>query len=311
MPLDPQVKAFLDQLAAAPAMTEQTVQEARTAMRTLSVMAAPPGERATTRDISIPGPAGDIPARVYTPDGDGPFPIVVFFHGGGFVIGDIESHDSICHRLARGADALVVSVDYRLAPEAQFPAAVDDCDAAVVWMHEHASELGGDASRIAVAGDSAGGNLSAVVTLRARDRGTPRLCFQLLIYPAVDITGSFPSHVENGRGYLLTSDLIDWFMNHYIPAGTDLKQADLSPWFVEDLSALPPALVITAEFDPLRDEGEAYAERLQKAGVEARAIRYDGMTHAFYGLDAFFPASSAAIAASVDALRSAFARQPA
>ena len=244
--------------------------------------------------------------RVYRPESETPLPVVVYFHGGGFVIGDISTHDTTCQRLAAGVPAVVVSVDYRLAPEHRFPAAVEDCDAATAWVAAHAAELGGDPARLAVAGDSAGGNLAAVVARHARDAGGPAIAFQLLVYPATDMTGSLPSHTENGKGYLLTSDTMAWFLDNYL-AGENVSDPDASPLFAGDLGGLPPALVVTAEFDPLRDEGEAYAERLRQAGVKATTSRYDGMIHAFYGLDPIFDAAKRATAETVAALRDALA----
>jgi acetyl esterase len=312
MALDPQARAFLDQLAAmgAPPLTEATPEQARAAMSAMAAIGGEPEEKAATEDRAIPGPSGDIPVRIYRPGGEARLPAIVFFHGGGFVIGDIGTHDGMCHQLATRVPAVVVSVDYRLAPEHRFPAAVDDCFAATEWVSAHAGELGADARRLAVAGDSAGGNLSAVVALRARDSDEPSIAFQLLVYPATDMTRSAASHRENGEGYLLTTELIDWFMAHYFGPAGDLRHRDASPLFVEDLSGLPPALVITAEFDPLRDEGEAYADRLRQAGVNARASRYDGMIHGFFGMDAVFDASKKAIDEAVAALQDALVPTP-
>jgi acetyl esterase len=307
MPLDPQVQALLDQMAAQglPPMSQLAPQEARAAMANLAALGRYPDERAETEDRTIPGLGGDIPLRIYRPKSDQPLPILVYFHGGGWVIGNIETHDATCQQLATLVPAVVVSVDYRLAPEHPYPAAVEDCVAATAWAHEHASELGADASRLAVAGDSAGGNLAAVVSLKARDAGGPPISFQLLIYPATDLTRSSASHVENGEGYLLTTDSMDWFLGHYVPEA-DRKSPDASPLFADTLAGLPPALVITAEFDPLRDEGEAYAERLRESGVEAKASRYDGMIHAFYGMDLLLPQATRALEESAAALRQAF-----
>ena len=309
MPLDPQARTFLDQLAAvgAPPMAEATPEEARAAIAMMMALGGQPEERAATEDRTVPGPGGPVPVRIYRPKGDGPHPAVVYFHGGGFVIGSVETHDGVCHQLATRVPAVVVSVEYRLAPEHRFPAAVEDCFAAAKWVSAHAAELGADAGRLAVAGDSAGGNLSAVVSMRARDAGGPPIAFQLLVYPATDLTRSSASHTENGEGYLLTSALMEWFTAHYMGTGGDLRHRDASPLFVEDLSELPPAVVITAEFDPLRDEGESYASRLRQAGVEARASRYDGMIHGFFGMDAVFDASRKAMDEAVAALRKGLA----
>jgi acetyl esterase/lipase len=309
MALDPQARALIDQLAAfgAPPLYESTLEEARAAYGMLAAAGGQPEQRARVTDRALAGPGGDVPVRVYRPEGTTPLPMIMFFHGGGFVVGSIETHDAPCHRLATRVPAVVVSVGYRLAPEHPFPAAVEDCVAATEWVSAHAEELGGDAGRLAVAGDSAGGNLSAVVARRARDAGGPGIAFQLLIYPTTDLTRSSASHRENGEGYLLTNELMDWFTRCYMGECGELRHSDASPLFVEDLSSLPPALVVTAELDPLRDEGEAYADRLRQAGVDARVSRYDGMIHGFYGLDAIFDASKKATDEVVVALSDALA----
>jgi acetyl esterase len=274
--LDPQARTLLDQLETlgAPPMSEQTPEEARAGFALLAAIAGPAEESVPTDDRSVPGPAGDIPVRIYRPRAEEALPVVVYFHGGGFVIGDIASHDTTCQRLAAGVPAVVVSVDYRLAPEHHFPAAVVDCEAATAWVSAHASELGGDAARLAVAGDSAGGNLSAVVARRARDAGGPPIAFQLLVYPCTDMTCVLPSHTENGTGYFLDSDAINWFLENYV-ADADPRHPDASPLFVDDLSGLPPAFVLTAGFNPLRDEGEAHAEPLRRAVTPSRRFGHD------------------------------------
>ena len=308
MPLDPQARQLLDLFAAAgaPPVHEQTPTEARAGFALLAEVAGPPEVAVPTEDRTVRGPGGGIPVRVYRPAADGALPVVVYFHGGGWVIGDIASHDTVCHRLAAGVPAVVVSVDYRLAPEHRYPAAVEDCEAVTGWVALHAPELGGDPARLAVAGDSAGGNLATVVARRARDAGGPAIAFQLLIYPATDATRSLPSHVENGRGYLLEADTMAWFCDHYLGGG-DPRPPDVSPLFAPDLAGLPPALVVTAEFDPLRDEGEAYAERLRQSGVAVTTSRYDGLFHGFYGLDRVIPAAARAPDETGAALRAALA----
>jgi acetyl esterase len=305
VPLDPQVKALLDQMASMgqPPVSEQTPEQGRAAMSALGALGKYPEPKAATEDRTVPGPAGEIPVRIYRPQSPEPLPALVYFHGGGWVIGDIETHDSVCQQLAALTPAVVVSVDYRLAPEHPYPAPLEDCLAATRWVHDHAAELGADPHRMAVGGDSAGGNLAALVAVRTREGG-PRLAFQLLVYPATDLTCSYPSHRENGEGYLLTSESIRWFLGHYIKE-EDRKNADASPHYTEDFAGLPPALVITAEFDPLRDEGEAYAKLLTEAGVPATASRYDGMIHAFFQMDSLFPQSAAAIEEAATALRGA------
>ena len=305
MPLDPQAQTLLDMLAQMPQvpMAEQTPEMFRASFGMLAAMSGEPDQVASVEDRTIPGPAGEIPVRIYTPEGSGPFPVLVFFHGGGFVIGDLNTHDGACRELCNGANAVVVAVDYRLAPEHPYPAAPDDCFAALQWAHANAASINGDPDRLAVAGDSAGGNLAAVVSLMARDNGGPALRAQILVYPATDLTMSHPSIEENGEGYLLTKESMDWFMGHYRPDVSDVKA---SPMAAADLSGLPPALVITGEYDPLRDEGEAYADRLRAAGVPVVQSRYDGMIHGFFGLRALFDASAKAMDEATRTLRDAF-----
>ena len=304
MAVDPQAQMILDAMAALPQrpLSEETPEQFRDLLIGLASIKGPVTNAARTEDHVIPSSGGEIPVRVYRPESDELLPVIVYFHGGGFVGGNIETHDAVCHGLSVGVPAVVVSVDYRLAPEAPFPAAVDDSEAAVRWVCDHAEDFGADGSRLAVAGDSAGGNLAAVIARRARDSGGPSISFQLLIYPCTDMTCSMPSHVENGEGYLLTADRVKWFYDHYL-GGCDPKHPDLSPWLVDDLRELPPALVITAEFDPLRDEGEAYAERLAEAGVPVTSTRYDGMIHAFFGMSGTVDAADQAMAEAVLALR--------
>ena len=245
---------------------------------------------------SLPGPAGQIPIRVYTPEGPGPFPLLLFFHGGGFVVGDLDSYEQTCRTLCRGAGHVVVALDYRLAPEHKFPAASDDCLAAVRWAAEHAAEMNADPTRLVVAGDSAGGNLATVTALRIRDEGGPPLRGQLLLYPVTDYhTPPTPSYLANANGYLLTRDIMIWFWAHYLDDPSQASHPHAAPLRAPDLRSLPPALVITAEFDPLRDEGERYAERLEQAGVPTMLSRYDGMIHGFCMLGALFAESRRAM----------------
>jgi acetyl esterase len=232
--------------------------------------------------------------------------MLVWYHGGGWTIGDLDSADRTSRRLAAGTGALVVSVHYRLAPEHPFPAAADDCFGALRWLIDNANSLGGDPSRVAVGGDSAGGNLAAVVACRARDEGLA-LRYQLLVYPVTDCTMSSSSYDSNGEGYLLTRDTMAWFIENYVGDG-DPKDPRVSPLFVDDLSGVAPALVITAEFDPLRDEGEAYGERLREAGVDVEVRRFDGQTHSFFELTMITPAAATeAVELSIDRLRTALA----
>lgn len=311
MPLDPQARELLDQLAAvgAPPLHEMSVEEARLANGKLFAARAEPESVAAVNNRGIPGPAGDIPVRIYTPQGRGPFPVLLYFHGGGWVVGNLDTHDAQCRALTNAAGCVVVSVDYRLAPEHKFPAAVEDCDAAVQWVAAHAETLHGDPARLAIGGDSAGGNLAAVVALRARDRGTPPLVLQLLVYPATDMHADTASHQEYAEGYLLTRDTIRWFRHHYLPPGADLSNPELSPLLALDLRGLPPALIVTAEFDPLRDEGEAYAARLRKARIPVELRRYDGMIHGFFNLGTALDQGQHVLADCAAALRQAFASQ--
>jgi acetyl esterase len=256
---------------------------------------------------TIPGPDGPIPVRIYTPTGSGPHPLLVFFHGGGFVICSLDSHDGLCRALANEAACVVMSVDYRLAPEAKFPAAPEDCYAATCWAVAHAGEIGADPARVAIGGDSAGGNLTAVTALMARDRGGPALACQLLIYPVTDYAFDTGSYTENAEGYMLTRAAMRWFWGHYLDSESDGTNPLASPLRATDLSDLPPAFVITAEFDPLRDEGEAYAARLREAGVSVELVRHDGMFHGFVSMFAILDQGKQALANASQQLRSAFA----
>jgi acetyl esterase len=295
MPIDPDLAGLIALLEAGTPMPEQTPEEARASFRRLTVglrKADALVDVGAVVDAVVPGAAGDLAARVYRPEGEGPFPTVVFFHGGGFVIGDLDTHDNLARTLCRRTTSVVVSVAYRLAPEFPFPHAVDDCVAATRWIQAHLEAYGG-AARLAVAGDSAGGNLAAVVTQQV-----PGLFAQLLIYPTTDgENGDHPSREENGSGYFLDVPTMEWFMHHYGPQ--DPEDPRLAPLQRRELDDLPPAVVVTAELDPLRDEGEAYAAALEKAGVPVEQHRYDGMIHGFMDMGAY---SAAALAATEDAI---------
>jgi acetyl esterase len=312
MPIDPVLRTILERMAALEQArpSEMTPEEVRVTYMAMAGMGAVPPNPPEVQDRTIPGPAGEIPVRVYRPVGAATsvgaetLPVVLFVHGGGWVIGSVDTHDALCQQLAAQVSAMVVSVDYRLAPEHPFPTGLEDSLAATAWVSEHAADLGADATRLAVAGDSAGGNMSAVICRRARDAGGPPIVFQLLIYPPTDLTNSYPSHKQNGQGYLLTSEMIDWFTGHYLGDG-DCRNPDVSPLYAQNLSGLPPALVITAEYDPLRDEGEAYAERLRDAGVDVRLVRYDGMVHGFLQMNGVVLGAATAIADAAGALREA------
>jgi acetyl esterase len=266
-----------------------------------------PAHVASIIDRTVPGPAGAIPVRVYTPEGEGPFPLFVYIHGGGWVLGDLDGSDPTCRAIANEAECVVVSVDYRLAPEHKFPVPVEDVYAATVFVARHAHEFGGDGARIAVGGDSAGGNLSAAVSLMARDRGGPSLALQVLNYPVIDRDFDSASYEQNGDGYFLTAAMMRWFWGHYLRNDADALDPYAAPLRAGDLSGLAPALVITAEFDPLLSEGEAYASALRDAGVPATLRRYDGMIHGFISMMQFVPQGRQAISEIAAALREAFA----
>jgi acetyl esterase len=305
MPLDPQCKAFLDQLAAMPGPQLHELTPAQARERSLPPdLAGPELPVHAVENRSVPGDLGPIPVRVYRPSAASPLPAIVWFHGGGFVIGSLDMCDRPCRALANAAGCVVVSVDYRLAPEHPFPAAVDDAFAATSYLASHAGEFGIDPARLAVGGDSAGGNLAAVVALRARASGGPPLAFQLLVYPQVDFTDDSPSMREYSGGHFLTAETIDYFARHYVPPPIDRRQPWVSPLYAA-LEGLPAAFVLTAECDPLRDQGEAFAGRLQKAGVPTTLKRYDGMFHPFFSLGGVIDAGKTAIADAGAALRTA------
>lgn len=240
---------------------------------------APQMKRVSEEDLG-----NGLRVRVYVPDGEPPFPVMVYFHGGGWVSGDLEMHDATCRRLAHRAQCTVVNVDYRLAPEHRFPAAFDDAYRATVWARARASDFSADGDRLVVAGSSAGGNLAAAVALRARDHSGPTIALQALVYPVTDAAMASDSMRELAVGYLLERRLMQWYWNQYCPNETERRNPWASPMAAESLAGLPPALVVTAELDPLRDEGEAFAQRLEAEGGEAEVMRYPGQVHGFMGL---------------------------
>jgi len=284
MPLDHDAEILLEMVRAAnrPAFETVGAVEARQLfMAGRKALAPDPMPIADTRDLAIPGPGGAIPARLYRPATTGSLPALVFFHGGGWVVGNIEGHDTVCRHLANRADCAVVSVDYRLGPEHKFPAAVEDCFAATAWVAGNAASLGVDRVRLAVGGDSAGGNLAAVVSLLARDKGVPRVACQVLIYPATDAAMRHDSIGRFAEGYVLTRSTMRWFYEQYLRSPEDAADWRVSPLLAPDLSGLPPACVLTAGYDPLCDEGDAYAARLAAAGVAVTHRRFPGQVHGF------------------------------
>ncbi len=309
--LDPQVRQLLDLLdqQRAPPTYGVSVETARDQLDELFSM-LDPEPVGDVQDLDIPGPAGPIPVRVYAPEDepdDSPG-VFVTFHGGGWVLGDLDTHDPFCRAVTNAADCLVISVDYRRAPEHPFPAAVKDCYAAVEWAADYAPHLGGDPERLAVGGDSAGGNLTAAITLLARDRGGPDLCHQSLIYPAVNsrVGPEFDSYEENGSGYFLERESMEWYDERYIQDDLDARNEYAAPLLARDLSGLPPATVITAGFDPLRDEGIAYADRLEDAGVAVSHEHFEGMIHGFVSMLDVVDRSHDGIETVADGLRDAF-----
>lgn len=268
---------------------------------------SPVGE---VRDLAASGPAGEIPLRLYRgqgTDASRPQPALIYYHGGGWVLGNLESHDGVCRDIANAAQCTVISVDYRLAPEAKFPAAADDSIAAAQWIHDNAEAFGVDRNRLAVGGDSAGGNLSAVVALHARDNGGPKLKLQVLIYPSTDMSSVYPSYEEFAEQLPLTRTTMDWFVDLYLKKRVeDAKDWRASPLHAKSLAGLPPAYVITAGMDPLRDEGETFARALMKAGVAVETKRFDGQIHGFLTMGRIIRDSQTAIADIATELRKAF-----
>jgi acetyl esterase len=311
--LDPQMKAVLDQAAAAGGKPfhQMTPAEARAAIDSMfAAFRGKPVEVGRVEDRKIPGLGGQLPIRIYSPAGAGPFGALVYFHGGGWVIGNIETHDATCRELTASAGCVTISVDYRLAPEHRFPAGPEDCYSATKWAAESGHSPNIDPNRIAVGGDSAGGNLAAAVALMARDRGGPRLAFQLLIYPATDAADDTPSQHEFAQAssdYLLSRADMEWFWGHYLAPG-DKTNPVACPARAGNLANLPPAFVQTAEIDPLRDEGEAYAEALRKAGGKVKMKRYNGVCHGFYSMASMIDIGKQAIADSCAELCSAIGK---
>jgi len=309
MPVAAPIQVLLDAGAAAdlPPLSDQPLDQAReSAITFVQAGEGPKRPVARVEDRPLDTTAGRLAVRVYTPvETSEPLPVVAYFHGGGWVIMGIDTHDGICRRLAVATGAIVVSVEYRLAPEHRYPAALDDCFAATQWLAEHAAEVGGDPNRLAVAGDSAGGNLAAAVSLQARVRG-PRLAGQALFYPVTDAARDTASYRDNSDGYLLTEHDMVWFWDCYLGPDGDPADPFASPLRAADLSGLPPAIVITAEYDPLRDEGEAYARHLDGFDVPVELHRFDGMIHGFLGMEQLVPEADQAMGRAASFLRGAF-----
>ncbi|MFT2019758.1 alpha/beta hydrolase [Streptomyces sp. 796.1] len=310
MPLDPQMQALYDRRAqqeVRPLYT-MTLAEARAAdLAAIQADAGTPEPVAEVHEEQFAGPGGPLPVRVYRPAGEGPLPVLVYFFGGGWTLGSLDTGDAICRSLANAAGCLTIAVGYRLAPENPFPAAPQDCFAGVQWAAEHAARFGGDPSRLAVGGDSAGGNLAAAVSLMARDAGGPGLLAQLLVYPNTDCLADTPSRRENTDPLLFNDKSVQWYWDNYLTDPDDGRHPLASPLRAPDHSGLPPALVLTAEYDPLRDEGEAYAARLRESGVPAESVRYPGVAHGFFAMAGSLDAGRSAIERAANYLRTSLA----
>jgi len=307
MTLDPQVKLLLDGMAAAGGapISEMSPTDARAMYVAMKdPLEVPIGK---TEDRHIPGPDGDIPVRFYTPvaGGGGAQPVLVYFHGGGWVIGDLETHDALCRTLANESGCKVMAVDYRMAPEHKCPAAVDDAYGAVQWVERHGASVGIDVNSIGVAGDSAGGNLAAVVCQLARERKGPAIRYQLLLYPVTDTDTNTGSYQSFGEGYFLEKATMEWFLDHYLGSDYDRISPLVAPLRASSLKKLPPAYVVTAGHDVLRDEGKAYADALREAGVDVEYVDYPSMIHGFFNLQGMVDASRRAVVAAAKAVGAA------
>jgi acetyl esterase len=294
MPLDPHAQGLLEALQAQglKSFEQMSVEEARGAIETFAGLQAEPQEVKQVIEHSVEGEGGPLKVRVYVPDVAGPLPVLVYYHGGGWVGGSLAVVDEPCRALANRNGAIVVAATYRLSPEARFPAATNDAYSVLNWASAHAAEFGGDPARLGVIGDSAGGNLAAVAALMARDRGTPAVKAQILTYPVIQRGGNFASMEENREGYLLTAAGMDWFWDQYLARDEDATNPLASPIMADSLAGLPPALIMTAEFDPLRDEGESYGHALEEAGVPVTMQRFDGLIHGVYWMSGAVPRSA-------------------
>jgi acetyl esterase len=308
--LDPDAKKLLDFIASRnlPSFHVLSPAEARTIYKERRFATQPdPQPVAAVADLAAPGPAGDIPVRAFRPHGssaDTVLPALVYYHGGGHTIGDLDTHDTLCRELSNRSGHAVFSVDYRLGPEHKFPAAVEDSFAALQWVAGHTEKLSIDPDKLAVGGDSAGGNLAAVMSLMARDRGGPAIAFQLLIYPATDLRFLSPSHQKNGQGYLLTTEVIEYFTDNYLTNRSNCLDWRASPALAENHADLPPALVLTAGYDPLCDEGKHYADLLRAAGNRVEYIDYPGQIHGFITMGRVIAQANEAVALCADRLKS-------
>jgi acetyl esterase len=305
--LSPEARALLEEIDSLglPALQSLVPAAARVQVRESSKRSiGEPVVLERVENFCVPAPAGSVPVRLYARERGGVHPCLVYFHGGGYVVCDLDTHDTVCRWIAKESGAIVIAVDYRLAPEHRFPAALEDCQAAAAWVCANGEQLGVDANRIAVGGDSAGGNLAAVVSIQCRDAGGPPLALQVLVYPVTNCNSlATDSYREFAEDHHLTRGLMDYFFDHYFARAEDRADPKASPLLAKDLQGLPPALVITAECDPLRDEGEAYAARLAEAGVTVTCTRYKGMFHPFFSLPGILEDSRKAVRQVAGALR--------
>jgi len=308
VPLDPQVQIILQQETerGLPPYNELSPLEARQQMLSLSPPVDPELSVRKVDDLRISGPLNEIPIRLYYPEGTSPYPVIVYFHGGGWVIGNLETHNAICHALAKTSGCLVAAVDYRLAPEHRYPAAIEDAYAATSWICKNADRIQADPLRMAVMGESAGGALATVVSMMARDQDDRRIALQVLVYPVTDNNFNTSSYLNYGEGYSLTRDLMIWFWNHYLGNKENAGQPYASPLRAENLSNLPDALILTAEYDPLCDEGESYAKKLQESGVNVTLTRYDGMIHGFFRMTSKLDKAKGALTQVTDEIKRIF-----
>ena len=311
MPLDPQAEALLKSMqeSGAPPFNACSPEDARTMYDQGSeLVKGDPPEPHSIETLEIPGVHGNITTWVYKPSAKKNLPMLVFYHGGGFVIGSLESHDTVCRSLCVEAQCIVVAVEYPLAPENKYTAALEDAWSATEWVADNADLLGGDPARLAIGGDSAGGCLAASVALMARESGGPNISKQLLIYPCTDMTRRYESHKTFGEGYRLTSDLIEWFYNHYFSEEDDVESWKASPLNSTKLEGLPPTFLISAGFDPLQDEAEAYADKLMRAGVSTKHSHYEGMLHGFITMPGVMDKAKEALTECAQELKLVFQR---
>lgn len=307
MPLDPKSQALMDMLAGAgfDGLEHQPIETGRALVSSIAAMGGDPPDVAEAREITIPGPDGEVSARLYRPARDTLLPVFLWLHGGGWVYGTVDLNDTFCRNVANRVEAVVLNVDYRLAPEHPYPAALDDAVTMVSWVQEHGAEIGGDSTRVAIGGESAGGNIAAAAALRLRDSGAPPLSLQVLVSPLLDSAMTSGSYEEHGEGKFLTKSLVAWAWEHY--ANGHLQEPYASPMHAADLSGSAPALIINAEYEPVHDDGAAYYRRLLDGGVAAEWIDFKGMIHGFFEMATHFPQAHESWEAVMQALTKAFA----